>query len=83
LRNSPNSFQAGAEARHTWRERQVNTMKNKVIALTGHKAPASGQYRPSGSRKEITLTKGEITPPNNGGSRQRFVLVDKTKHKHK
>ena len=53
----------------------------KVIAKTGGKTPVSGQYRPSGSRKEITLSKGGRVPPNNQGTRQVFTLVDKTKHK--
>ncbi len=52
----------------------------KVIAKTGHPAPVSGQYRASGSKKEITLSKGDVTPPNNFGGRQEFKLVDKTKH---
>lgn len=53
----------------------------KTIARTGHPAPKSGQYRPSGSTKEVTLTKGDMTPPNNQGKRQTFTLVDVTKHK--
>lgn len=52
----------------------------KIIARTGHPAPVSGQYRAAGSRKEITLSRGDITPPNNAGTRQYFVLVDRTKH---
>lgn len=57
--------------------------KKKVIAHTGHRAPVSGQYRPSGGRNEITLSKGDITPPNRWGSRQKFFLVDATKHQRK
>jgi hypothetical protein len=56
-------------------------MAKKVIAQTGHPAPVSGQYRLSGAKNEITLSKGDVTPPNNFGVRQRFVLVDKTKTK--
>lgn len=56
-------------------------MAKKVIARTGGKAPASGQYRPSGGRNEITLSKGDRVPPNNEGVRQTFTLVDRTKHK--
>lgn len=55
--------------------------KNQIIAKTGHPAPRSGQYRPSGSRREITLSKHDITPPNNFGVRQQFKLVDETKRK--
>jgi hypothetical protein len=47
---------------------------------TGQKAPASGQYRPAGTKKEITLTKGERVPPY-GGKAKTYKLVDKTKHK--
>lgn len=58
-------------------------MSKQIIAKTGHRAPKSGQYRPSGGRREITLSKGDITPPNNFGVRQKFTLVDETKHKRK
>jgi hypothetical protein len=51
-----------------------------VKTKTGGVAPQSGQYRPSGTKVEITLTKGERVPPH-GGKAQTFVLVDKTKHK--
>ncbi len=53
----------------------------KVVARTGGITPKSGQYRPSGGRTEITLSKGDRVPPNNIGVRQSFTLVDKTKHK--
>ncbi|MDD2785929.1 MAG: hypothetical protein PHS79_03485 [Patescibacteria group bacterium] len=56
-------------------------MANKVTAHTGEKAPVSGQYRPAGSKHEITLSKGDRVPPNRQGVQQRFTLVDKTKHK--
>lgn len=48
---------------------------------TGGVAPKSGQYQVSGTKREITLTKGERVPPY-GGKAKAFVLVDKTKHKH-
>lgn len=54
--------------------------KKPVVAHTGHPAPVSGQYRPSGGTSEITLSKGDITPPNRWGSRQKFFLDDATKH---
>lgn len=47
---------------------------------TGKPAPASGQYRPSGTKREITLSKGDRVPPY-GGEAKTFTLVDKTKHK--
>jgi len=52
----------------------------QVIAKTGKPAPESGQYRPSGATVEITLSKGDTTPPNRFGFRQKFFLVDKTRH---
>ncbi|MBI2327171.1 hypothetical protein HYU92_02525 [Candidatus Curtissbacteria bacterium] len=52
-----------------------------VTAYTGRPAPKSGQYKPSGASNEITLSKGDITPPNRFGVRQRFTLVDPTKTK--
>ncbi len=54
--------------------------KKPTITSTGHKAPASGQYRPKGTRSEITLSKGDRVPPYDGQAKK-FVLVDKTKHK--
>lgn len=56
-------------------------MAKKVEARTGHPAPVSGQYRPAGTSREVTLSKGDVTPPNKFGVQQRFVLVDRTKHK--
>lgn len=56
-------------------------MAEQVTAYTGKPAPKSGQYRPSGARNEITLSKGNITPPNRFGVRQKFTLVDATKNK--
>ena len=55
--------------------------KSTVVAKTGHPAPVSGQYRPSGGKTEYTLSKDDITPPNRHGKRQEFVLVDQTQHK--
>jgi hypothetical protein len=56
-------------------------MVRSTVARTGKPAPLSGQYRPSGSKREITLSKGDITPPNKFGIRQKFTLVDETKRK--
>jgi hypothetical protein len=55
-------------------------MKKVIKTKTGAKAPASGQYRPAGTKNEITLTKGEKVPPYKGEAKN-FKLVDKTKHK--
>ncbi len=47
---------------------------------TGEIAPVSGQYRPVGSKTEITLVEGKRIPPTSNGI-TKFILVDKTKHK--
>lgn len=52
----------------------------KVIAKTGEKTLVSGQYRPLGTRNEITLSKGDRVPPYDKQAKK-FELVDKTKHK--
>jgi hypothetical protein len=55
-------------------------MRRKILTRTGQKAPVSGQYRPTGTKQEITLSKGDRVPPY-GGKAKVFVLVDRTKHK--
>ena len=57
-------------------------MSNRIRTKTGQKAPRSGQYRPTDSKLEITLSKGDRVPPY-GGKARTFTLVDKTKHKGK
>lgn len=52
-----------------------------IQVSTGGSAKVSGQYRPAGSRKEITLSRGDRVPPYEGEAK-RFTLVDKTKHKN-
>lgn len=52
----------------------------KVVTKTGEKAPTSGQYRPKGTKEEITLSKGDRVPPYDKQAKK-FVLVDKTKHR--
>lgn len=49
------------------------------LVKTGEKAPVSGQYRPVGSKTEITLVEGKRIPPTANGT-TKFILVDKTKH---
>jgi hypothetical protein len=56
-------------------------MSKKVVVRTGEEVPVSGQYRPSGARTEVTFVEGKRVPPNNFGERQKFFLVDTTKHK--
>jgi len=58
-------------------------MTKKVVVRTGEIAPVSGEYRPSGSRNEVTMVKGNRVPPNNEGVRQSFTLVHKAKHESK
>lgn len=52
-------------------------MSTKV--KTGQKVPVSGQYRPTGSKTEVTLVQGKRVPPTTTGVTT-FTLVDKTKH---
>lgn len=47
---------------------------------TGNIVNVSGQYRPVGSKTEVTFVKGNRVPPTPSGA-TKFVLVDKTKHK--
>lgn len=46
----------------------------------GQSAPASGQYRPVGGGREITLPKGHTAPPTPRAG-QRWQMVDATKNK--
>lgn len=52
----------------------------KTIVKTGQKAPISGQYKPVGSKTEITMVEGKTIPPTANGA-TKFILVDKTKHR--
>lgn len=54
-------------------------MKKKITTHTGEKAPVSGQYQPAGTKREITLPKGDRVPPYRRQAKN-FVLVDRTKH---
>ena len=54
--------------------------KMSKYVKTGQKAPVSGQYRPVGSKTEVTFVKDHKIPPTSSGQ-TKFVLVDKTKHK--
>lgn len=58
--------------------KEVLEMSTKV--KTGQIAPVSGQYKPLGSKNEITLVQGKRVPPSSTGATT-FTLVDKTKHK--
>lgn len=58
-------------------------MPKKTVVHTGEIVPESGEYRPSGSKYEVTLVKGKRVPPNNEGVRQSFTLVHKAKHEKK
>ncbi len=53
-------------------------MKNTFVK-TGGTVPVSGQYRPSGSKTEVTFVKDNRVPPTKSGATT-FTLVDKTKH---
>ena len=49
---------------------------------TGQMVPQSGQYRPVGSKTEVTFVQGKRVPPTPQGA-TKFVMVDATKHKNK
>lgn len=51
-----------------------------AIVKTGQTCPRSGQYRPVGSKTEVTLVKGKKVPPTSNGV-TKLKLVDPTKHK--
>jgi hypothetical protein len=51
----------------------------RVTTSTGQNAPASGQYRVVGGRKEVTLVKGSTVPPVDGKG-AKLVQVDPTKN---
>lgn len=52
----------------------------KSTVKTGGKVPVSGQYRPKGSKTEVTFVAGKKVPPTKSGSTT-YTLVDSTKHK--
>lgn len=52
----------------------------RTTVKTGQVAPVSGQYRPVGSKNEVTFVKGNRVPPTASGA-TKFTLVDATKHK--
>lgn len=51
-----------------------------LTVKTGQKAPVSGQYKPKGSKSEVTLVEGKRVPPTVSGATE-FKLVDRTVHK--
>ena len=51
-----------------------------IRVKTGQICQQSGQYRPVGSKTEITLVERKKVPPTSNGS-TKFVMVDATKHK--
>lgn len=48
----------------------------------GESVPQSGQYKNTSTGTEVTSVKGERLPPTPEPG-QKYVLVDKTKHKNK
>jgi hypothetical protein len=47
---------------------------------TGGTVPISGQYKPNGSKTEVTFVEGKRVPPVPTGATT-FTLIDKTHHK--
>lgn len=52
----------------------------KTTVKTGQIVPKSGQYRPAGSKTEVTFVQGKRVPPTPKGA-TKFTLVDPTRHK--
>lgn len=52
----------------------------KTTVKTGGTVPKSGQYKPAGSKSEVTFVQGNRVPPTQNGATT-FTLVDQTKHK--
>ena len=53
---------------------------SKTTVKTGGIVPKSGQYKPQGSKTEVTFVQGNKVPPTSSGA-AKFTLVDQTKHK--
>jgi len=53
---------------------------SKNTVKTGEIVPKSGQYKPEGSKTEVTFVQGNKVPPTPKGA-TKFTLVDPTKHK--
>jgi len=53
---------------------------SKTTVKTGQIVPKSGQYRPAGSKTEVTFVQGKRVPPTPKGV-TKFTLVDPTRHK--
>jgi hypothetical protein len=57
-------------------------MAGKKRYSPGAKVSVSGQYKNTTTGTEVTSVKGEVLPPTPKPG-QKYVLVDKTKHKSK
>jgi len=60
----------------------MSTQKGKKYFKPGEIAPISGQYKNIETELEVTITKGEPFPPTREKG-QKYMLVDRTKHKKK
>ena len=56
--------------------------REKKYFKPGEKADMSGQYKNKKTGREVTVTKGEPFPPTPEKG-QKYILVDRTKHKKK
>lgn len=52
----------------------------KIRVKTGGVVPVSGQYKPEGSKTEVTFVRGNRVPPTPNGA-TKYTLIDQTKHK--
>lgn len=58
----------------------MSIKERKRYFRPGETAEVSGQYKNIKTGKEVTVTRGEPFPPT-PKKRQRYILVDRTKHK--
>ena len=58
----------------------MSIKEGKRYLKPGEIAGVSGQYKNIQTGKEVTVTKGEPFPPT-PKKRERYILVDRTKHK--
>ena len=57
-------------------------MPRKKTYKPGEKAPTSGQFKNTKTKREVTVVRGEPFPPTPKKG-QNYILVDPTKHKKK
>jgi hypothetical protein len=61
------------------RNNKEQKIMSKTTTKTGGIVPVSGQYKPIGSKTEVTFVQGNRVPPTPNGA-TKFTMVDQTKH---